>query len=87
MTLVEFLLARIEEDEKIGRLLQRTSLGEDRQVRLVGECEAKRAIVALHPEAVSDGLRPGAEWAYDEVLRRLSLAYADHPDYDETWRP
>jgi len=83
MTLAEFLLARIAEDE----------------ARVVAECEAKRRILKLHhpPGFVFDA--DGMEWNdYDichedhedmpcELVRILALPYADHPDYEEGWRP
>lgn len=56
-TLVEFLNARLDEDEKIGRMLQRSSLGEGRQVRLLADVESKRAIVAAHGRTVDDPYR------------------------------
>lgn len=56
-------------------------------VRVLAECEAKRELITLHPEAVGDDLKAGAAWAYDEMLRRLALPYVDHPDYREEWRP
>lgn len=56
-------------------------------VRVLADCAAKRAVIALHPEAVDEPLRTGAAWAYDETLRRLALAYVDHPDYREAWKP
>lgn len=40
-------------------------------VRVLAECEAKRTIIYLQVP----------------VLQYLALAYADHPDYDESWRP
>lgn len=43
--LAEFVLARIADDEKIGELLQRTSLGAGRRVQLMSDVEAKRKIV------------------------------------------
>ncbi len=108
MTLTEFLLARIAEDEETARqpdLMWPSSwtakfhhyeaLRETKPrdyamgryctqfdpARVLAECEAKRRIVAL-AESVTD---MHAEWETLEML--LALPYADHPDYDETWRP
>ena len=64
--------------------------------RVLAECEAKRRIVAEHPEQVdmipeSEGFGsvqyevPGRRYV-PEVLRLLAMPYADHPDYDEAWR-
>jgi hypothetical protein len=62
--------------------------------RMARECEAKRRIVAEHPHLmfmVTDP-KPAAcdrcqvrGWC--PTIRLLALPYADHPDYDEEWRP
>lgn len=56
--------------------------------RVLADVEAKKAIVEeardYSPE-LSEG--DNGEWAFDFVLRTLGLPYADHPDYDESWRP
>lgn len=44
-------------------------------------------VLSLHPEAVSHRLKPGALWACDEMMRRLAEPFADHPDYNGSWRP
>jgi hypothetical protein len=88
MTLTEFLLARIANDERDAR--QRIQMGEGRisaykvppPARIHAECEAKRRIVGLHP---CDNC--GAAFDPCETLRLLALPYADHPDYREEWRP
>lgn len=46
--------------------------------RVIAECRAKRQVI----EAVEED---GA--TRDLVLRALAVAYADHPDYREEWRP
>lgn len=112
MTLTEFLLARIAEDEAaVASALEVsgepaasghewtpnydaahgvfeseivTSTG-----RAQGECEAKRHILQLHG---NDWNPRGKCATCDEVgpcdtLRSLAVPYADHPDYDEAWRP
>jgi hypothetical protein len=106
-SLVDFLLARIAEDEaKIQHMTREAErvatapifrnyppdwlLGVDIFVspdRWRAECAAKRHVLNLHPEAVSDEKRAGAAWAYDEVLRLLALPYSSHPDYRDEWRP
>jgi hypothetical protein len=97
MTLTEFLLARIAEDEYARldvrrwpypwidiqtRAARQRQLSDDRRVFL--ECDAKRRIVerALAPVA-----HAGQSLERDATLRDLAAAYADHPDYDEAWRP
>ena len=52
--------------------------------RVLAECEAKRRIVELFPDAAQDG--DGWNDAGYSVLRDLAAVYADHPDYREEWR-
>lgn len=136
MTLTEFLLARIAEDEALaedtlGAYARHSSswgtpstgvvdLGDpdvdglipfgDGPVaehvahwdpaRVLAECEAKRAIIALHdewpvliesePEVLTTRReyvrRFGAEPMTTPMLRAMASVYADHPDYDPTWQ-
>ena len=96
MTLTEFLLARIAEDEEwarwagIAQDAERSrgvafvsSLGSSSVTssgRVLADCEAKRRIVEFWPHH-SDG-------AYKEyVLRALASVYADHEDFREEWLP
>ncbi len=90
MTLVEFLLARIAEDEKFavmdwpaGRAWSGSGLPPD-PTRIVTECEAKRRIVQRYsvPDPHDE---PGCRDC--DMLRLLALPHADHPDYREEWRP
>jgi hypothetical protein len=117
VTLTEFLLARIAEDEVVATR-PHESVRDDRRRdmerieyddasgyarmgigRVLAECEAKRRIVAEHPH-VENGLdgRGDGEWEcrtcsrgtdgwWCSTLRLLALPFADHPDYDPTWRP
>lgn len=67
--------------------------------RVLADVEAKRRIVEQYDEAVrlyerldKDDDDQKWEWlarseALEGVLRLLALAAADHPDYDERWRP
>ena len=60
--------------------------------RVLAECEAKRRIVEVHlsGEAWCDHCSGGEHRGNPDAcptLRLLALPYADHPDYDETWRP
>lgn len=81
MTLTDFLLARIAEDEDAIDL----AVEENRYwpYRLPSsaraECEAKRRIVG---SCVEESPMEGAH-----ILRLLALPYADHPDYREEWKP
>ena len=93
MTLAEFLLARIAEDEAIARRSVNWSEGITEwadggdpdwehiarwdPARVLAECEAKREIVV---EMAYDGLGP-REW----ILHQLALPYAGHPDYRQEW--
>lgn len=111
LTLTDFLLARIAEDEAVAREphesvravrvtdmervewddscgYARLGLG-----RILAECEAKRRIVAMHTEversineewSESEEGEMSAAWA---AMTHLAAVYADHPDYDEAWRP
>lgn len=106
MTINDFLLARIAEDEAAvdgasagpwvvddRSVLAVKSMGsvvaafairaEDRDFvarldpeRVLAECAAKRAIVKWDAEQYV-GYAP---------IRHLAAVYADHPDYDESWR-
>jgi hypothetical protein len=127
--LLEFLLARIAEDEQAAALsmvndermtaaagpledpgpvclLEQTNIGMEyvvgmRSARLLAECKAKRRIVEEHPD-INDGdcgTCVHGQWGYPAhggalperwpcpTLRFLALPYADHPDYEEGWRP
>ncbi len=126
MTLVDFLLARIAEDEAIARCAlhldavrpcvwqtehhnsqyhaepNRCHIAEDSSghywsvahevfipnaehmarhdpARVLLECEAKRRIV--------QECEPFGRLGDPDVLMYLALPYADHPDYDDAWRP
>ncbi|WP_253873361.1 DUF6221 family protein [Promicromonospora umidemergens] len=127
MTLIEFLEARIAEDEAAAQAVEQSApsdpelraahqdqLGHsDAELtawwkrretalhptgtwmvgvsprRALAECEAKRAIIGMHdaeldlPEQRRAGLEDGLRIA----VRALALTYANHPDYDEEWRP
>ena len=92
MNIVEFLEARIDEDEE-----QASSgwerLGDSRWERdnygrtlltpsaVLAECKAKRVIIeAFDPEAPD--LDP---YVGRDVIAILAAIYADHPDYQEEW--
>jgi hypothetical protein len=101
--MIEFLSARLDEDDEAApkhtegcRLLDWGSEGwcdcggRDRAAR---EVAAKRAIVASHQWHLDTA---GRDFAYTRAgeasqaerhARHLAAVYADHPDYDEAWRP
>lgn len=117
MTLTDFLLGRIAEDEERARdayydgqvwapeeesvvSLDRdldvvTTLDRKRDAwfaadwspsRVLAECQAKRRIVTVSAVGAAKDTDDWAcvAWA---VLCDLATVYADHPDYEESWRP
>lgn len=124
MTIVEFLLARIAEDEAAARAsggiswtvngdewsrtvtdasvvydkglpasAQAEHIARHDPPRVLTECDAKRLIVQeyLNEEWVmSQGHRTdwtaGGQAAREMVIQCLASVYADHPDYDQTWK-
>lgn len=99
LTLSEFLLARIAEQEAAAsRLHPEEALGVHfsgevepviviRARDVLAECAAKRAIVDdARIRAVR--LTVAIEQLVDyRVLRHLASAYVDHPDYRDEWKP
>jgi len=63
------------------------------QERVLAEVDAKRQIVDLMAglldaaEGDSEVDHYGGLGAAEDSLRLLSLPYADHPDYQDAWRP
>jgi hypothetical protein len=53
--------------------------------RVRAECDAKRRIVERWQ--LGEGDPEDHHPVPDEVLRLLALPYADHPDYQPSWRP
>lgn len=98
VTLAEFLLARIAEDEEsvitmdctCGHRDAHSLPAADCPERVLAECEAQRRIVERwHRTAVAGALYPGDRGTFRElgaVLAILATTHADHPDYDEAWR-
>jgi hypothetical protein len=105
VTLTEFLLARIAEDEREADqagsftpwtdAFQRDNYGHltVQPARVLAECAAKRAIVEDLKELEADYKVSHSEFTEARRFQalvsvaRLAAVYADHPDYDETWRP
>ena len=77
MTLTEFLLARITEEEA---LVDRVGYP---FARVLAECEARRLIVGNH-ERHSAGQSGYGASRY--AVLALAAVYADHPDYREEWQ-
>ena len=93
MTLTDFLLARIADDEAATRILD-CNCGEGvAEVdplpgcpdRVLAECEAKRTLVMTFEGHLDGG--DGYAAAAVIALEALALPYADHPDYNPDWRP
>lgn len=67
--------------------------------RALAEVDAKRRIIALAYEATGLDMdrdldravdareKSGIEFVGERLLRTIAQPYADHPDYDESWRP
>ena len=60
--------------------------------RVLAECEAKRRIVADHgPDG--NGMKVNGDVCSEfeawpcPTIQALTAVYADHPDYDEEWKP
>jgi hypothetical protein len=98
MTITEFLEARIAEDEKVvahpephergggytyadvGGLSEVLTVGTD---RVLAECAAKRAIIALYMDGALGEISNGERWT--NPLAVFAAVYADHPDYNPEW--
>jgi hypothetical protein len=92
VTLTEFLLARIAEDEQVARDEYRCNTDlRWTPVRVLAECETKRRVITFcrgdMDPAVELDLRIEDERDAAMVLRLMATLYADHPDYREEWRP
>jgi hypothetical protein len=57
--------------------------------RMRADIAAKRRIVSEATYWIVDArpVSPNARQFAGDALRLLASAYADHPDYDESWRP
>jgi inorganic pyrophosphatase len=71
--------------------------------RVLAECEAKRSVVHAaidaernvadaykqhpRPSETTFAMYAGVNAALQVVTQCLAFSYADHPDYDESWRP
>jgi hypothetical protein len=98
--LTQFLLDRIAEDKErfavedwelewVAAPDSTAGAGDDAYIitlhsRLLAECEAKRQIVEECAEK-KDWYENS--WGYRVILRLLAVPYADHPDYQQEWRP
>lgn len=61
--------------------------------RVLAEVEAKRQLLAKYQEVADNDVDQPYEYAYGyanalgDAVCLMSLPYADHPDYKESWRP
>ena len=99
MTITEFLLARIAEDDASAPAPSRPmpsdadyvhamcgDCGGCSQMRWLAECDAKRRIVEQW-ERISTRLQVDLDQTQGwETLRVLASVYSDHPDYRQEWR-
>ena len=79
MTITDFLLARIREDEDYAYAALMVSAGRWGPARVMAEAQAKRAIVEAYrrtPEAAGLAI----------AVAHLAAAYSDDEDYDSAWR-
>lgn len=90
LTITDFLEARIAEDEMAAYDL----MGEREGDRVLAECAAKRAIIAMHDtysHAAQDAVgiafvgARGGQQVTAEVIRALAAVYSSHEDYDSGW--
>jgi len=95
VTLTEFLLARIAEDEHRLQIearhlsdLSGASFGKQLDLnKAAADCEVKRRIVNAGRSGWPDEGRYAIGWhdLHVQTLTWLALSYADHPDYREEW--
>jgi hypothetical protein len=98
MTITEFLLERIDDDEwqakaSLGERLPQTAdeeqWSEAVAARVLAECAAKRAIVTSAKPWLDTSKGPltleAVQATYIIALRALAAIYADHPDYRQEW--
>lgn len=126
MDVVEFLTARLDEDEQAANFIVNAPgipapwwswetlrpryfnradaehIARHDPARVLREVAAKRAILAEHKHAPATERSTddfGCEicaydrgdcvlygWGWCKTVRLLAAPYADHPDYDESWR-
>lgn len=95
MTIVEFLNARLDEDERAAHAASPATGGPG---RARADAAAKRRIVQEYVRAYRAGLNAiggrgepasddswGALHAWRKALEHLARAYSGHPDFDRSW--
>ena len=82
-TIVEFLDARLAEDEHGATHLGLLPVPEaDYHQQTLRDVAAKRSILHRYRDAPIEDMT-----LLLEDVRDLAAVYADHPDYDQAWRP
>jgi hypothetical protein len=84
--LVEFLLARFDEDEEAARFVQASPAPSNRALvdHVLRDAAAKRQLVEYFRDLEEQGTRGDT---MDHALRLIGQTYADHPHYRDEWRP
>ncbi len=84
--LVDFLLARFDEDEEAARFVQLSPARSNSALvaHVLRNVSAKRQLVQYFRDLERQGPR-GA--TMDHALRLIAQTYAEHPHYREEWRP
>ncbi|MGY1691772.1 DUF6221 family protein [Geodermatophilus sp. SYSU D00697] len=84
--LVEFLLARFDEDEEAARFVQASPAPTNRALvaHVLRDAAAKRQLVEYFRDLERRG---GRGDTMDHALRLIGQTYADHPHYRDEWRP
>ena len=86
MDLAEFLDKRITEDEAARFESDGDGWRDISADRALAECEAKRRIIAHHYIFNASGWCGECETNPCWEQRVLANIWADHPDFDRTWR-
>ena len=84
MDLVEFLRARLDEDEAEHWAIASIYIARHDPARVLREVEAKRRIVATAVLMLDGGV---SYESWESVLQDLALPYSEHPDYRQEWKP
>jgi hypothetical protein len=84
--LVEFLLARFDEDEEAARFVQLSPVPSNRALveHVLRDAAAKRQLVEYFRDLERQGTRGDT---MDHALRLIGQTYAYHPHYRPEWRP
>ncbi|MGH8605076.1 MAG: DUF6221 family protein [Gammaproteobacteria bacterium] len=96
MNIIEFLEARIAEDEAAALAASKQKWRAkgwaiEYAQRVLAECAAKRAIIKLADLVESMDYQITREWGGDidgtgeDILKALAAVYKDHPDYQQEW--